>query len=163
MAVTGDPGPREPGVAAEGPSAVAFAIQVELSTRVGFRSLGRSEGVLREALASLYFLFTTVRDSLGLVEPGTDEDSVRVRHCAEELLEGVLRPFLDLWHPRLAAHEATRGRGEAMVDHESRWEYAEDFRAALAELAVPLRRINVKLADITGADLEPPLSTQHSE
>ena len=157
MAVTGDSGTREPGAAAEGPLAVAFAIQVELSTRVGCRSLGRSEGILREALASLYSLFTTVRGALHPGAFGVGEDAERVRRTAEELLENVLRPFLDRWHPLLAAHEDTRANGEAMVDHEGRWEYAEEFRAELAALAEPLNRINRQLGDITGADLEPPL------
>lgn len=151
------------GVTGDQAHASAFAIQVELSTRVGLRPLSRSEGVLSEALASLHSLFGTVRAAVQDWNRRGDQNEQTLR-IAEELLNGVLRPFLDRWYPLLRAYEDAAEPGEALVDREARWEHAEQFRQDLDALSEPLTRINRELAEITGADLEPPLpSTNRSE
>jgi|SRR5690606_2406988 len=158
MAVTEGPADAGYGQAAT----AAFEIQVQLSTRVGCRTLGRSEGILREALYSLHSMFEIVRDVLetrdlaGAAAAG-DRDAAAVLECADELLEGALRPFLDRWHPLLAAYEGRRPEGRSVVEHEGRWERAEEFRAALRDLGDRLTEVNRKLAGISGTDLEPPL------
>ncbi|MBB6174874.1 hypothetical protein HNR23_004934 [Nocardiopsis mwathae] len=152
-----------PGTAADRAHSAAFAIQIELSTRIGARRLGDSEGILREALTSLRLVSETVQEVIGelqepdLVAGGGDADADRVRACARRLDDVVLRPFLDRWDPLLAEHERLRPPGGTLVAHEARWAQAQEFRSALRDLSEPLIRINRELADITGADLEPPL------
>ena len=132
----------------------AWAIQIELSTRVGPGRLPHDCGLVREELACLHSLFTTTRASLSPIGLGAEQKADQVHQVAERLREQVLRPFLNRWHPLLAAHEATRFEGEAMADHEARWEHNGRFRAELAALAVPLGQINAELSEITGGDLE---------
>lgn len=77
----------------------------ELTTRIATRPLDDGSGNLREALNSLYKLFTIARDELG-GQPAVTGPLVH-RIGAQEYALGILnqdlRPFLARWHPRLTA------------------------------------------------------------
>jgi hypothetical protein len=128
---------------------VAFDIQVELATRVGLQPLGGEDGVLREALTSLYSLFTFIRSRL----QDSAEPLPNLEPVAYRLLNDVLRPFLSRWHPRLLAHEQRRPEGTGAREYEQSWTAAPALRADLAELAGPLREMAAELAEISGSDL----------
>ncbi|GAB3479541.1 hypothetical protein [Nocardiopsis coralliicola] len=156
-------GSRTHGGPAEEARTAAFALQVELSTRIGLSLLRDAEGILSEAFASLESVQATAMQTraelsgaLESAAQGTGDLAERVRDRARALSDDVLGPFLDRWRPRFAALEEQRPTGRTLVDHETAWQDADAFRAALRELAEPLHAINTALADITGADLEPP-------
>jgi hypothetical protein len=149
-----------PSAPSESERMAAFDIQVELVTRIGIQELAPDSGSLCEALASLYALFdftrTTLRQySISLADrsaAAAEQGGPTVHTLADELLNGILRPFTSRWHPLLAAHEAQRPEGVSPLDHERAWSQAAVVRAELSELRTPLLRIAGELAEISGAD-----------
>lgn len=89
----------------------AWEMYVELVTRISVAELKPDEGLLREALTSLYSLFGTTRDILRRYGPGItrgkDNGTISFGYIAVAVLNGALRPLLATWHPRLTAYEAT--------------------------------------------------------
>lgn len=128
----------------------AFDIQIELATRVGLQPLGAEEGLLREALASLYSLFRFSRNRLQAAEA---ESFPHLSPVVDRMLNEVLRPFLTRWHPRLLDHEQSRTDGITAREYEQNWSEEAALRADLAALAGPLREIASALSDISGSDL----------
>lgn len=141
---------------ADAERSAAFAIQIQLSTRVGARTLGRDEGILREALTSLHAMFAITRGVLAEYDLAVGRPA-QLRTLTERMLDEVLRPFLDRWHPALTAYEEQRGDGVDPVAHERAWVERAQFRTELRALAGPLTEINEALAEISGTDLEPGL------
>lgn len=129
----------------------AFDLQVELATRVGVQQLTTTGGSLREALTSLHSLFETTRDVLRAYGPSAPAIEVP----AKEAL-GILRPFLEKWHPRLSAHEHHRPASTSAWEHEQDWTDAATMRAELADLSGPLCAVVTKLSQISGSDLGTP-------
>lgn len=106
---------------------VAWKLFVETVTRVSTQPLNDEEGVVREALTSLYSLFATTRDTLKAARPSVAVPGKRtVEHLAITMLNRELRPFLSRWHPRLRAFETAHGNAP-----ESEW---PDNAACRAEL-----------------------------
>ncbi|WP_390899101.1 hypothetical protein [Streptomyces cynarae] len=85
---------------------VAWHLFVETVTRVSTQPLADGDGLIREALTSLYGLFATTRDTLKASRPSI---AVSGGHTVEQLaiamLNRELRPFLSAWHPRLRVYE----------------------------------------------------------
>lgn len=77
----------------------AWALYVEMLTRIAVQPLGEDEGDEKAALASLHSLFETTRQVLKEAGPG----SVRFAAVAIPFLNQVLRPLTAKWHPRLIA------------------------------------------------------------
>lgn len=77
----------------------AWALYVEMLTRIAVQPLGEDEGDEKAALASLHSLFETTRQALKEAGPG----SVRFAAVAIPFLNQVLRPLTAKWHPRLIA------------------------------------------------------------
>ena len=98
----------------------AWELYVELVTRVAVVQLGPAEGLLREALSSLREVFAITREILRrygpAVAPKTAEQEISFGYLAVGVLNGALRPLLVVWHPTLAAYEATRPDGVSPVD-----------------------------------------------
>ena len=93
--------------------AVGWNIFVEASTRIATQRLGE-EGFIREALTSLYGLFTIVRTELKRMSPSplpSKAGVYTVELYALRMLNDGLRPMLARWHPRLQQWEQT-GRPE---------------------------------------------------
>jgi hypothetical protein len=134
----------------------AWEIYVELVTRVSVEPLGKDDGLLREALTSLYSLFGETRRILRVYGPGVAIPMKRkllsLGQIAVDVLNVMLRPFLSKWHPLLRKHEDHHHPDVSDVEHERRWEQAAELRKELEALRVNL----VHYADILAAACEVP-------
>lgn len=103
----------------------AWEMYVELVTRISVVELRPDEGLLREALSSLYSVFDTTRKILRQYGPGIaqpkGQGSLSFGYLAVAILNGVLRPVLAQWHPLLLDYEATRPEGVSTTQHEQAW------------------------------------------
>src|SRR5262249_48698669 len=78
---------------------VAWKLYIETVTRVSTQPLANEQGFIREALTSLYGLFTTTRDMLKAGRPSIPvPGSQTVEYLAITMLNHELRPFLSKWH-----------------------------------------------------------------
>lgn len=131
----------------------AWELYVELVTRISIQPLEADEGLLREALSSLYSLFSETRRILREYGPDVARPErkqlLAFGQIAIEVLNHGLRPFLAKWHPLLADHEARRGAASASA-HERAWEFATAFRAELASLQATLASYADLLATACG-------------
>jgi hypothetical protein len=136
----------------------AWEMYVELVTRISVEALGPDEGLLRDALNSLYSLFATTRGILRDHGP-----TVARRHgdadqsfgsIAVAILNRVLRPVLSTWHPRLLDYEAERPPDVSAVDHERAWDQGPEMRATLQEVRTTMGAYADLLAKV--ADVAPP-------
>ena len=118
----------------------AWSLYVELVTRISVQHLKQEEGLAREALSSLYSLFSTTRQILKDAGPeiGISEDSVG--GIAIAVLNRGLRPFLAKWHPRLQVWEAKHIEGVWPEEEELRGEI-ENLRGELKLYAEALEII----------------------
>jgi hypothetical protein len=147
---------------------VAWALYVELNTRIATRPLERGEGSVREALTSLYRLFEITRSVLKEAGVGVakfPEGQQSLASIAMEFLNTVVRPDLVRWHTSLAAHEAATWRrlvdgGKPLPNHpdlaralvdETAWEGYTSFHDELAVLQEKLGRYVVILGALAGA------------
>lgn len=113
----------------------AWELYVELVTRIAVVPLGRGEGLLREALSSLYSLFATTREILRRYGPDVAEPKPGGQYSfgslAVALLNVGLRPVLARWHPALQDWEAAQPKDRSRGEHERAWDRASELRAAL--------------------------------
>ncbi|MBB4924259.1 hypothetical protein [Kitasatospora kifunensis] len=132
----------------------AWELYVELVTRIAVVDLNPDEGLLREALTSLYSLFGTTRDILRRygpeVAPRRGPGHVTFGALAVTVLNGALRPLLARWHPMLTAYEATRPPGIDPVAHERNWPDAERLREELLAVRKTLTQLGHALAEVSG-------------
>jgi hypothetical protein len=113
----------------------AWELYVELITRVSTVPLGQDEGLLREALNSLYSIFDTTRQILrtsgpDIAEPKPD-GGYSFAYLAVTILNSGIRPLLATWHPRLADWEIHRPADSSPAAHERAWPHAGELRAEL--------------------------------
>jgi hypothetical protein len=121
----------------------AWRLWVEYRSRITTESLGAEEGILREALNSLYSLFQTTRDALNEAGPSSARNTEKypalsLAECSLLILNEHLRPVLSRWHPLLEAHEATREKDASVAEHEKAWAHTKALRAELEALREPL-------------------------
>jgi hypothetical protein len=132
----------------------AWELYYELVSRVAAVELRREEGLLREALSSLYTLFGTVRDIMRRhgpdVAPPVPPGHVSFGMLAMAVLNRVLRPLLTVWHPRLAGHEALRPADTDPVAYERAWEHAEELREEIAAVRSSLLSLARTLQEVAG-------------
>ena len=76
----------------------AWALYVEMATRVTAEELEPGTGSAREALKSLYSLFETTRTVLREAGPGAANGPDSVGPLAVRILNQGLRPFTPHWH-----------------------------------------------------------------
>ncbi len=112
----------------------AWALFVELSTRVATQPIDLDEGLVREALDSLHELVAKARDVLRASGPRAGASDGSVGAVALAVLNGAVRPFLSRWHPLLAAWEEHRPVGKSARDHERAWELEAKCRGELEKL-----------------------------
>jgi hypothetical protein len=86
----------------------AWALYVELVTRIAVQELEQDAGLVREAMNSLYTLFGTTREILRSSGPDVGATRDSVGGLAIAVLNKGLRPFLSKWHPLLQIWEAKR-------------------------------------------------------
>lgn len=132
----------------------AWELYVELITRVTVVDLRPDEGLVREALSSVYTLFGSTREILRKYGPAVAPKRTRNRlsfgAISVVVLNGCLRPFLARWHPLLTVHEARRPEGVDAVSHERAWERSEELRAELAQVRATLAGLAALLAEVAG-------------
>lgn len=130
---------------------VAWSLYLELVIRIATQPLASTQGLLREALDSLYTLFTETRAIL-------HEAGARLATAGEmpigligiDLLNEGLRPFMAKWHPLLQHYEKSRRDEQSVYEHEQQWERAEEMRAELTDLQGHLEMYAETFADIAG-------------
>ncbi|MFG3041186.1 hypothetical protein ACGFYZ_30215 [Streptomyces sp. NPDC048330] len=136
----------------------AWELYVELATRISVVEMGEDEGLLREALSSLYTMFATTREILRrygpAVAPHVAPGQVTFGALAVNVLNLSIRPLLSRWHPLLTAHEATRPENVDPVEHERQWERAAELRAEIESVRQVLLSLSKALREVAGvADL----------
>jgi hypothetical protein len=113
----------------------AWELYVELITRVAVVPLPVGEGLLREALTSLYSLFAATREILrrhgpSIAEPKPD-GQYNFGYLSVTMLNAVVRPVLTRWHPVLEEWENTRLPQRSQAEHERQWPQADQLREEL--------------------------------
>ena len=119
----------------------AWALYVELATRVAGVELEPGMGSAREALNSLYSLFGTTREVLRAAGPGAAQGPNSVGPIAIRILNEGLRPFVVKWHTALSDFESRESEGQrdrfggkvTLVIDEAKWPQLDAFYADLAE------------------------------
>lgn len=133
----------------------AWALLVEMVTRTAVAPLRRNEGVLREALDSIHSLFAVTREVLRSHGPEVARDkgdgNPSLATVAAVILNGVIRPMLSTWHPRLADYEAKRPPGTGVPAWERKWEHYEELRQALNDTRQLIRNYVEVLGDAAQA------------
>jgi hypothetical protein len=133
----------------------SWEMYVELVTRISVAELRPGEGLLREALTSLYSLFGTTREILRRYGPNVarnaQPDRLSFGYIAVAVLNGALRPVLASWHPRLLAYEITRPPEVTPPEHEAAWADAEQLRETLNRMRRVLLDYAAILADAADA------------
>ena len=139
----------------------AWELYVELVTRITVVGLKPDEGLVREAMESLYSLFDTTRKILrdhgpGVAKPkrGGDQSFGTI---AVVVLSTVIRPFLAQWHPRLSDWEAGRRANVSVTEHEAAWRHNKKVRKELREVQGALGEYADLLALVAGV---PALETE---
>ena len=120
----------------------AWELYVELVTRISIAPLGPEEGLIREALTSLYSLSGSTREILRKYGPSIaipkSSGDISFGFVAISMLNGVLRPLLAKWHPLLQTYEQTREVGVSQQEHEAVWEHIDELRKAIEETRLTL-------------------------
>jgi hypothetical protein len=128
----------------------AWSLYIELVTRIAVQSLEVDQGTVREAMNSLYSLFSSTREILKCAGPKVGASHVSVGGIAIAVLNNGLRPFLSKWHPLLQAWEAKRSTNVSPKDHETTWLEEPRLRQELELLRSNLEKYSDALAEIAG-------------
>ncbi len=131
----------------------AWELYIELITRISVAELKPDEGLLREALTSLYHLFGITRDILrkygsSVARPKNDS-YISFGYLAVAILNIVLRPFLSKWHPLLLDHEVSKSDSISSFEHEKKWGKNEALRRELNRVNIILFQYADILAEVT--------------
>jgi hypothetical protein len=135
----------------------AWELYVELITRISVVELKPDEGLLREAISSLYSLFATTRDILkkygASVARPKGENTISFGYLSVAILNTVLRPVLSKWHPLLLDYENRRAENISTIEHEKKWEKSEELRKNLNDV----RFVLIEYADLLARVADVPL------
>jgi hypothetical protein len=117
----------------------AWDMYVELVTRIPVAPLGPDEGLLREALSSLYSLFETTRGILKacgpkVAQPKMGDGIYSFGTIAVTVLNKLIRPVVAEWHPRLLDWEAKRPGDRSALEHEHAWADYARLRQVIDEM-----------------------------
>jgi len=132
----------------------AWEMYVELATRITTAKLQKGEGLLREALSSLYSLFATTRGILkkhgpSIATPLNPNDTT-FGHLAIGILNKVLRPILSKWHPILLDWEQQKPLDRSVTEHESQWKFNDELRDELNQIRLQLIEYANVLGKVSG-------------
>jgi len=137
----------------------AWEMYVELVTRISVAELGPEEGLLREALSSLYSLFGTTRAILREKGPSVAQakggGKYSFGYLAVIILNQVLRPVLAKWHPLLLDYESRRPVGLSQGEYERAWPRNMELRGVLNEVRGTLGEYAELLAKVAEVPLLP--------
>jgi hypothetical protein len=138
-------------VADEAHRQAAWALYVELVTRVSVQELQLEQGLIRETLSSLYSLFETTRRILRDAGPAVATEEGSIGGISINVLNKGLRRFLAKWHPELEIWEAKRKEGISKAEHERAWNNYVLVRKELEKLRGELQQYADALARIVEA------------
>lgn len=130
----------------------AWALYVELVTRIAVQPLDSDHGLIREALNSLYSLFGSTRQILRDAGPNVGASHDSVGGIAIAVLNKGLRPFLSKWHPALEEWESQRPSDLSRKEHEKHWNQTSQMRDELEVLRGHLGQYAEALAEIIGIE-----------
>lgn len=130
----------------------AWSLYVELVTRIAVQHLEVDQGLVREALTSLYSMFGTTREILKKAGPKVGASKHSVGGIAIMVLNNGLRPFLAKWHPLLQAWEMKRPADMSPKEHEQSWAEEPKLRSELTQLRHDLACYAEALAIIANVD-----------
>ena len=128
----------------------AWALYVELVTRIAVQPLPEGTGLVREALSSLHSVFATTRQILRDAGPAVGHRMPSTGGLAIAVLNKGLRPFLAEWHPKLQAWETVRPPDTGLADHEAQWPEKTQFREAFETLRKSLEKYALALSSVAG-------------
>ncbi len=132
----------------------SWEMYIELITRIAIAKLGSDEGLLREALTSMYSLFATTRNILRQYGPGIaqpkGEDNLSFGYLAVAVLNTVLRPLLSKWHPLLKDYEDLRPSNISSVAYERAWEHHDALRKEIDDARRALTDYAKLLGEVAG-------------
>lgn len=132
----------------------AWEMYVELVTRISVAKLYPDEGLLREALSSLYSLFEATRDILrkygpAVAQPKNNEE-ISFGYLSVAILNTVLRPVLSKWHPLLLDYELSKPDSVSPLEHERKWESHDELREVIDNTRKILIEYAETLAEVAG-------------
>jgi hypothetical protein len=129
----------------------AWLLYVELKTRIATQALDSNDGLLREALTSLYKIFEISRQILKDAGPdiGVEDDSVG--GIIMNVLNQGLRPFTAKWHPELEKWESERPENKSKKAHEEEWTSKDEMRRQLNNLRTDLIKYAEELGKIANS------------
>jgi hypothetical protein len=132
----------------------AWELYVELITRVSVVPLSPDEGLLREALSSLYSVFASTRAILRKYGPDIAERKPSGQYnfafLAVTILHTGIRPLLARWHPELQDWEGQRTALVSIASHERAWPLAAALRTELDDARIALTDFAAALATACG-------------
>ena len=115
---------------------------------VDIESLEDDQGILREALTSLYNLFSITREVLKEAGPDVGATDSTVGGIAIRVLNDGLRPFVSKWHPLLQDWESKRPSNKSPREFENEWPQCMEMREELSGLRQNLWDYANALAEI---------------
>ena len=124
---------------------VAWKLFIETLTRIATQPFGQGEGSIREALTSLYGVFTSTRELLKNMEPTKPSTRVTVEMLAVRMLNHEIRPFLAKWHIQLRSFESASPNAA-----ESSWSRNIECRQELEVLRDRLVDYTVAFGELAG-------------
>lgn len=130
----------------------AWALYVELTTRIAVQPFDPENGVMREVLNSLYSLFGLTRQVLREAGPEVVHGANSLGPLAIDILTKGIAPFTTRWHPRLKEYESKRPDNVSALAHERTWLEFQQMQSELGELQLEMRKYARLLAEIAGAE-----------
>ncbi len=132
----------------------AWELLVELGSRTTVAPLSANDGLIREALSSLYQVFGVTRELLRAGGPAVGRThgsaNLSLGVIALRVLNEILRPALSVWHPKLKDHEDRKPAAVGARDWEVQWPHAKDCRADLNKVRTAVRSYIDTLGRIAG-------------
>jgi hypothetical protein len=132
----------------------AWELYVEFTTRIAVQPHYQESDLIREALSSLYSLFSATRQVLRSAGPSIAKTPKSLGPIAIEVLNKGIRPFLSKWHPLLLSHECKKSSTDSPKEYERSWIHYEQFWKELTQLNEDMISFAKSLAIIAG--INPP-------
>src|SRR5260221_1677161 len=121
-----------------------WEMYVELVTHVSLVDLQPGEGLLHEALASLYTLFESTRKILREYGPAVarpkGEGRLSFGYLAIAIINCLIRHLLTQWHPKLLHYQSIRTDMSSSVLFEQQWEDSDRQRQEMNQVHSILRQ-----------------------
>jgi hypothetical protein len=114
--------------------------------------LEENEGILREALTSLYNVFGITRQILRDAGPEIAQGKQSFGAIAIDVLNKGLRPLLVKWHPLLKAYEEQKPVDKTTVEHERSWDRGKELREEINRVRQQMVIYVKALAKIAGVE-----------